>query len=231
MSPTPRSRLIDRTSVVGPVGLSEPAGGPVDGFDRADAYVACLDPALTIQLVNREFDRRFGGAASPLCGKHFFGLVHPSVRQPLMVHFSRMLEGKRHRFTTEIITGGRENTTSMLPLNAMAVRGGHIPDVAAILVVMSPADEKTGSTEVLTPSKKLLTEIDARILEGIAAGVSTIPLASRLHLSRQGVEYHVTGLLRALKVPNRAALVSRAYSMGVLKVGTWPPKVVKDFIK
>jgi hypothetical protein len=45
------------------------------------------------------------------------------------------------------------------------------------------------------------------------------------------VEYHVSGLLRKLKVPNRAALVSRAYSMGVLKVGTWPPKVVEDYIK
>ncbi|MFJ3823645.1 helix-turn-helix transcriptional regulator, partial [Streptomyces nodosus] len=40
-----------------------------------------------------------------------------------------------------------------------------------------------------------------------------------------------TCLLRKLRVPNRAALVSRAYSMGVLKVGVWPPKVVQDFIK
>ncbi|GAA3311370.1 hypothetical protein GCM10020295_80870 [Streptomyces cinereospinus] len=45
------------------------------------------------------------------------------------------------------------------------------------------------------------------------------------------MEYHVTGLLRRLKVPNRAALVSRTYSMGVLKAGTWPPKVVEGFIK
>ncbi|KPC87054.1 LuxR family transcriptional regulator, partial [Streptomyces sp. NRRL WC-3753] len=92
-------------------------------------------------------------------------------------------------------------------------------------------EEEAGEADVMAPRKKLLSEIDARILEGIAAGVSTIPLASRLYLSRQGVEYHVTGLLRKLKVPNRAALVSRAYSMGVLKVGTWPPKVVEDFIK
>jgi DNA-binding NarL/FixJ family response regulator len=84
---------------------------------------------------------------------------------------------------------------------------------------------------VVTNRKKILTEIDARILEGIAAGLSTVPLAARLYLSRQGVEYHVTGLLRKLKVPNRAALVSRAYSMGVLTVGIWPPKVVEEFIK
>ncbi|WP_260333212.1 PAS domain-containing protein [Streptomyces beigongshangae] len=231
MSPTPHATLMDRTPVVGPVGSSEPADGLTEGFDRAGAYVACLDTSLTVQQVNQEFDRRFGGAASPLCGKHFCDLIHPSVRQPLVQQFSRMLEGKRHRFTTEVIAVGQDNTTSTLPLSAMAVRGGHTPDVAAILVVMSAADERAGSPEVMAPRKKLLSEIDARILEGIAAGVSTIPLASRLYLSRQGVEYHVTGLLRALKVPNRAALVSRAYSMGVLKVGTWPPKVVEDFIK
>ncbi|GGQ35440.1 hypothetical protein GCM10010233_61500 [Streptomyces pseudogriseolus] len=92
MSPTPHSRLIDRTSVVGPVGLSEPAGGPVDGFDRADAYVACLDPALTIQLVNREFDRRFGERRPLSAASTSAVRSHPSVRQPLMVHFSRMLE-------------------------------------------------------------------------------------------------------------------------------------------
>ncbi|MET7762685.1 hypothetical protein ABZS71_11825 [Streptomyces sp. NPDC005393] len=41
----------------------------------------------------------------------------------------------------------------------------------------------------------------------------------------------MTRLLRKLRVPNRAALVSRAYSMGVLNVGSWPPKVVEDFVK
>ncbi|RSS97770.1 helix-turn-helix transcriptional regulator [Streptomyces sp. WAC02707] len=231
MAPTSHATLMDRTPVAGPAGTVVPAAGHTDGFDRADAYIACLDPALTIQQVNQEFDRRFGGPASSLCGRNFCDLIHPSVRPPLMQQFSRLLEGKRRRFLTDVIAVDQESTASALPLRAMAVQGGHTPDVAAILVVMSGADERTEGAEEMAPRKKLLSEIDARILEGIAAGVSTIPLASRLFLSRQGVEYHVTGLLRALKVPNRAALVSRAYSMGVLKVGTWPPKVVEDYIK
>ncbi|CAM5395466.1 PAS domain-containing protein OS=Streptomyces alboniger OX=132473 GN=CP975_32155 PE=4 SV=1 [Streptomyces alboniger] len=237
MAPTPHATLMDRTTLTDrttaavPADIPEQADGITDGFDRADAYIACLDPALTIQQVNQEFDRRFGGSASSLCGRHFCDLIHPSVRPPLMQQFSRMLEGKRHRFLTDVIAVGQEDSASALPLRAMAVRGAHTPDVAAILVVMTAGNEGAESTEAMAPRKKLLSEIDARILEGIAAGVSTIPLASRLFLSRQGVEYHVTGLLRALKVPNRAALVSRAYSMGVLKVGTWPPKVVEDFIK
>ncbi|WP_424872024.1 PAS domain-containing protein [Streptomyces sp. SAI-229] len=218
---------MDRPLVAdGPEGLDAAAAG-VHGSPTS---VACLDPTLTIQQVNQEFDRRFGGPAEELCGRPFCDLVHPSVRQPLMRQFSRVLEGKGHRFATEVITVGQD-TAHMLPMTAMAVRGSHIPDVAAILVMLPAADEEGADSGVVVPRKKLLSEVDARILEGIAAGVSTVPLASRLYLSRQGVEYHVSGLLRKLKVPNRAALVSRAYSMGVLKVGTWPPKVVEDFIK
>ncbi|MFI8909300.1 PAS domain-containing protein [Streptomyces albidoflavus] len=231
MPATPHSTLMDPTPAADPAGSPERAAVLADGFDRAGAYVACLDPSLTIQQVNQEFERRFGGSSSELCGSRFCDLVHPSVQQPLMHQFARMLDGKRHRFATEVIAVDQERTASTLPLNALAVRGGRTPDVAAILVVMNAAEEEAGDADVMAPRKKLLSEIDARILEGIAAGVSTIPLASRLYLSRQGVEYHVTGLLRKLKVPNRAALVSRAYSMGVLKVGTWPPKVVEDFIK
>ncbi|MFD8524237.1 PAS domain-containing protein [Streptomyces capillispiralis] len=220
---SPHDLVLDRSHVV------DAHRGPLD-IEGAHTSVACLDPGLTIQQVNQEFDRRFGSPVADLCGRPFCDLVHPSVQQPLMQQFARLLEGKRHRFTTEVITVGQD-TAHTLPLTAVAVRGSHIPDVAAILVMLPPADGESADSGVVMPRKKLLSEVDARILEGIAAGVSTVPLASRLYLSRQGVEYHVSGLLRKLKVPNRAALVSRAYSMGVLKVGTWPPKVVEDYIK
>ncbi|MFJ4923931.1 LuxR C-terminal-related transcriptional regulator [Streptomyces sp. NPDC088725] len=192
--------------------------------------MASLDPTLTIQQANQEFFRQFGDSLADVCGRSFRDLVHPSVQQPLMRQFSRLVEGKRQRFASHVVAVGPQDSAFAGTLTASAVSGEN-RDVAAILVLMRPADGSAEDAGVLTKQKKILTEIDARILEGIAAGLSTIPLASRLYLSRQGVEYHVTGLLRKLRVPNRAALVSRAYSMGVLNVGTWPPKVVEDFIK
>jgi DNA-binding NarL/FixJ family response regulator len=72
----------------------------------------------------------------------------------------------------------------------------------------------------------VLSVLDARILEGVAAGVSTVRLAAKLYLSRQGIEYRVGVLLRRLRVPNRAALVSKAHSVGLLSTGTWPPHVL-----
>lgn len=194
--------------------------------------MARLDHSLTIQQANEEFFWQFGKSAAELCGRTFSDLVHPSVQQPLMRQFSGLTAGRRDRFAADVIAVGPDDATFTVPLTAIMVRGG-LPDESSILVMMPNAGTGSADSEAAVSgrNKKLLSPIDARILEGIASGLSTIPLASRLHLSRQGIEYHVTGLLRELRVPNRAALVSRAYSMGVLKVGVWPPKVVPDFIK
>ncbi|MFJ9846837.1 LuxR C-terminal-related transcriptional regulator [Kitasatospora sp. NPDC101155] len=192
--------------------------------------MAQLDRALTIRQANDAFFWQFGRSSTDLCGRTFSDLVHPSVQQPLLRQFSGLIEGRRDRFATDVIAVGPHDETFTVPLTAVMVRGG-LPDESSILVMMPDGRPESGGSEVVAGQKKLLSEIDAKILEGIAAGVSTVPLAARLYLSRQGVEYHVTCLLRKLRVPNRAALVSRAYSMGVLKVGVWPPKVVESFIK
>lgn len=91
------------------------------------------------------------------------------------------------------------------------------------LVVMVPEDAEVGEFR--------LGEVDARILEGIANGESTVRIAGRLFLSRQGVEYHVGAMLRRLGVPNRAALVSKAFSMGLFNVAAWPPRVRPAFVR
>ncbi|WP_435056523.1 LuxR C-terminal-related transcriptional regulator [Streptomyces noursei] len=223
------------------------ARATVRGEERASVCISVLDPALTIRQANQDFFRQFASpitspadiiapppsdsttTAPDVFGRNFRDLVHPSVRQPLMRQFERLLEGRRDRFATPVVALRPTGDVFNGSLTAAAVRG-YGPDPSAVLVVMR-SGQGSADDGVVAPKRKLLSEIDARILEGIAAGLSTIPLASRLYLSQHGVEYHVTGLLRKLKAPNRAALVSRAYAMGVLTVGTWPPRVVDDFIK
>ncbi|MEV6316926.1 PAS domain S-box protein [Streptomyces sp. NPDC051776] len=198
-------------------------------FDKSGVHMVTLDRRLAIRQANQEFFREFGRSSEEICGRNFCELVHPSGRQSLTSQFSRLIEGRRHRFATDVIAVGPDSAFTV-PLVAVAVRGRHTSELASILVLMRTAQD-SGAVGVVIDRRKMLSEIDARILEGIAAGVPTIPLARRLYLSRQGVEYHVTRLLRSLGVPNRSALVSRAYSMGVLKFGTWPPKVVEDYVK
>ncbi|WP_406192443.1 LuxR C-terminal-related transcriptional regulator [Kitasatospora sp. NBC_01560] len=76
-----------------------------------------------------------------------------------------------------------------------------------------------------------LTAVDARILEGVAVGTSTVQLAALLYLSRQGIEYRIGLLMRRFQAANRPALVSRAHSLGVLSVGAWPPRVLPEFLE
>ncbi|GHA43268.1 hypothetical protein GCM10010329_77620 [Streptomyces spiroverticillatus] len=225
LAPTDVAQTVAQDQPADRTGLA--LGGPL--LDRPGLTMVCLDRSLTVQQANQEFFRRFGGDSAQPCGRPFADLVHPSAQQPLLRKFAGLTEGRRDRFNSEMLAVGHDGQAFTASLSACAVRSS-TPDVSAIWVMMT-SDGEPVDTDVMPSRKKILSEVDARILEGIAAGVSTVPLAARLFLSRQGVEYHVTCLFRKLRVPNRAALVSRAYSMGVLKVGVWPPKVVEDFVK
>ncbi|MEU3622971.1 helix-turn-helix transcriptional regulator [Amycolatopsis coloradensis] len=93
-----------------------------------------------------------------------------------------------------------------------------------------PEQTVKGRPEQAEPGRRL-SDLETRILEGIAAGISVVELGSQLYLSRQGVEYHVRHMLRALEAANRPALISRAYSLGMFTTGVWPPKVRAEFVK
>jgi DNA-binding CsgD family transcriptional regulator len=92
--------------------------------------------------------------------------------------------------------------------------------LVCVVVLVKPEHTGDGSVAHRIP----FDEVDARILEGIAAGESGAQLARRLHLSQQGVEYRVGAMIRRLGVHNRASLVSKAYSLGLMDLGAWPPR-------
>lgn len=70
-----------------------------------------------------------------------------------------------------------------------------------------------------------LTATERCVLAGLAAGLSTLGIATRLFISRQAVAYHVGNLLRKFGVDNRAGLVSKAFVAGVLTSDRWPPAI------
>jgi DNA-binding CsgD family transcriptional regulator len=81
------------------------------------------------------------------------------------------------------------------------------------------------------PGGPVLSALDAQVLEGVASGESTVQLASRLYLSRQGIEYRVGQMLRRFDAPNRPALVARAHALGMFAVGQWPPRVLPERVR
>ena len=198
-------------------------------FDRSAMCVANLDRTAKVIEVNMDLVRHFGRSSSEICGRNFCDLLHPSYCDKISQQFARLVTGQRVRFDEGMIAVRPDSTAFSGELTGIAVNGG-AGMVENIVVLVSPDQNQRGD-HLLSRRKHLFTDMETRVLEGVAAGMSTIQLASILFLSRGGVEYHVAMLLRRLKVNNRPALVSKAYSMGIFRLGSWPPRVLSDFMK
>ena len=198
-------------------------------FDRSGMCMACLDRGMRLIEANADFTRQFGRSHTELDGSRFCDLLHKDVRGKVSQQLTHLLADQYPRFTEPKITFHQRGSDVFSgELTAIAVNGdgGSIDN----LMVLVRPEKGTEKCHPVSGRKLLLTDMDARILEGVATGVSTVKLASILYLSRGGIEYHVNILMRRLKVKNRPALVSKAYSAGLLYQG-WPPRVHPDHMK
>ncbi|TWF93896.1 PAS domain-containing protein [Saccharopolyspora dendranthemae] len=199
-------------------------------LERSGLHLASVDLQMRITQANDAFVEQFGQPPESVVGRSLGELLHPGVREPISRNFERLLEGRSQRFTEYFVGVGPEQAAFTGEITGIAVRGSSSGELTQFVVLLSP-EQRNRANVVVADRKRVLSELNARILEGIATGESTVRLASRLFLSRQGVEYHVGAMLKKLKAPNRAALVSRAYSLGLLSVGSWPPRVPRDYVK
>lgn len=194
---------------------------------RPGMCVANLDRTSKVVDVNVELVRQFGRASWEICGRRFCDLLHPSYRDKISEQFGRLATGQKVRFDETMIVLRPDDSAFAGELTGIAVTGS-AGMIEKIVVLLSPDSGQSGEQH-LARRQQLFTPMETRVLEGVAAGISTVQLASALFLSRGGVEYHVAMLLRKLKVNNRPALVSKAYSMGIFRLGSWPPRVLPDF--
>jgi DNA-binding CsgD family transcriptional regulator len=64
---------------------------------------------------------------------------------------------------------------------------------------------------------------EIRILALLAGGATTARAARETGLTVDGVNYHLRRLSERCGAANRTELVARAYALGVLTRGVWPP--------
>ncbi|MFH9656738.1 PAS domain-containing protein [Streptomyces sp. NPDC017248] len=188
------------------------------------AHVSARD--TTVTAAETEFAGTFGLSPGEICGRDLCDLLLARLPANLRHRFADVCEGRSNWFTEQVT--GRDGTgrTFRATLTAIAVAG---PDGPAGLVILL---SHTGDHDLWEHrSGHTLSALDARVLEGVASGASTVQLASRLYMSRQGVEYRVGRLLRRFDAPNRPALVARAHGLGMFAVGQWPPRVLPDFVE
>lgn len=198
-------------------------------FDGSSICIAQLDIWLSLVDGNAAFAHAFGAEPEALPGRKFLEMVHSSCREKLARQFLSLAQGERARFTERVmVAGGSEVFGAELTGIAVA---GDAGQAESLIAVLEPERADGVPVARLAKMKKPLTKMDAMVLEGVASGMSTVQLAAHLFLSRGGVEYHVSTLMRSLKAANRSALVSKAYSAGLFSIGIWPPRVIPEFIE
>lgn len=197
-------------------------------FDCSSARIAQLDLQLHIVGGNVGFAGMFGLPVEALPGHPFVELVHPSVRDKLTRRLLSLAYGERSRFTDWVVPHAEASTTSA-ELTGLAVTND--ADCVDSLIILVEEQAESAAFPSPADSRKPLSRMDALVLEGVAAGLSTVQLAAKLFLSRGGVEYHVSALMKNLRAANRSELVSKAYSARLFSVGSWPPRVITDFVE
>ncbi|MFJ6569613.1 LuxR C-terminal-related transcriptional regulator [Streptomyces sp. NPDC091292] len=197
-------------------------------FERSGIGLATLDPALRVRSVNSVLSTQCGRRPEEIRHRDFAEFLHPSVRQHVLRQFGRLVQGHQARLVGRSVVMCFHRTAVSGKLTAFPVEDDG--QVAMIMVQFTP-EETPDDQQALAGSPWQLAPLSAKVLEGVAAGNPTVRLAAKLFLSRQGIEYHVSMLLRQFKVPNRTALAAKAYSMGMFSIGSWPPRILPDFVR
>ena len=139
--------------------------------------------------------------------------------------------GERRRFTAGVRCAA-ESSTGSLEITGISVTNdaGKVESLIILVQQERVETEEIEGAKAVNPAKvrKPLTKMDAVVLEGVASGMSTVRFATNLFLSRGGVEYHVSALMKRLKAGNRSELVSKAYAAGLFNIGTGPPRVISS---
>jgi len=191
--------------------------------DRPLVGIANLDLALIVRQANEDFLVQCR-PDDEVYGRSIYEFVHAAVRVPLQRQFGRLVDGELDRFVAPLAQDGPASGE----LTGTAVKDA--TNKVAGVTVLIRIDPIPAQRTTRLAAKPVLTPVHAKLLKAIALGASTNQLAGQLHLSRQGVEYHITSLLRKLNVSNRAALVSKAHAMGLLGSDIWPSRLVAEVV-
>jgi PAS domain S-box-containing protein len=204
-----------------PLGAA-PGGSCTAQVSPGDLLVIAADPA---------FARQFGLGADEIRGHGLFDLLSSAGPAPLRERFAALRSGRSRHFTESVTGRDRDGRTFTAELTGTATRRPS-GEITRVVVLLRRTGEARRPEKATAPGgAPVLSALDAQVLEGVASGESTVQLASRLYLSRQGIEYRVGQMLRRFDAPNRPALVARAHALGMFATGQWPPRVLPERVK
>jgi PAS domain S-box-containing protein len=187
-----------------------------------DARVLDANPAA-LRLTGRTLQQVRGGPAG-------FALAPADAARHEQL-WEELTAGRRNRYDLTVAVCGANGRQRPARFTATLVRTRE--GAAAIgLGLLAPLAPEAGTVTVAARSMPSAGE--AAVLERLAAGASLQQIASELGMSRRGVDYRITRLRHKLRADGpagapatSAALIARAYALGILHPAVWPPRVAE----
>ncbi|MFJ8388806.1 helix-turn-helix transcriptional regulator [Streptomyces sp. NPDC094438] len=177
---------------------------------RIDAEVIVANPAMAAE---------WGTVPGQLRGRSLRDLFTPRSEAQLERLVRALRTGRTSRYPIEVTwragTDGAEREGEFTIDPVMAVP--HPPPV--LLAMLYVRDEHPEPP----PPRDAVSAAQARILALAASGATTAAIGKALGLTVDGVNYHLGRLSQRWRVQGRTALVAKAYALGVLSPGHWPP--------
>ncbi|WP_308013897.1 helix-turn-helix transcriptional regulator [Streptantibioticus parmotrematis] len=190
-------------------------------LDRSPVPIAIADTEGVISGVNPPFAALWGLRPGQLRERRLLDLFDPQDHDRLRRLAEALRTGRRSRYHLPVRWQGTGGTPGTGQLTVEPV-GGDTQNAPALLVTLR--EEEPPRALPGPPPGMDLGEREAEVVALVASGATTAAIARELDLTVDGVNYHLGRLSRRLQAPNRAALVARAYVLGLLDPASWPPR-------
>ncbi|MEV7388823.1 PAS domain S-box protein [Streptomyces sp. NPDC091215] len=187
-------------------------------FDRVAVPVAVCDVYGLVVLANPAMAAECGTTPGRLRGRDVLDLFRPQEEAQVERVAEALRLRHRSRYQVSVRWRGPDGTERYGELTADPVSES-VGETPALLVMLRVAGEREASGS--EPAR--VTPVEGRVLALLARGATTAHAARELGLSKDGVTYHLRRLSARWGAANRTELVARAYALGVLTPGVWPP--------
>ncbi|MFJ2240280.1 PAS domain-containing protein [Streptomyces sp. NPDC087859] len=187
-------------------------------FDRVSVPVAVCDVYGAVLVANPAMATECGTTPGRLRGRDVLELFRPqeATQVERIAEALRLRHRSRYQVSVCWRAPGGVERFGELTADPVSDSADETPTLLVMLRMLGERERPAVEPVRVTP-------VEARILALLAGGATTARAARETGLTSDGVTYHLRRLSARWGAGNRTELVARAYALGVLAPGAWPP--------